>query len=208
MSSKFLLFVLPTLGATMLAVFFCSPAIAAGKVQVAGSASVGKAIAATYKASRKANVQLSPLVVVGHRRVPLPVALQVIKKGLTRPWTNDRNDTRIRCRLEPQAGSHFRKLHCEGNRHHVIRTNRLRTQLATAVNGAGGSIQAENVAFTKDINTSAVMGLLNKMPPADASYTFRVTDDNGKPVMAYVIKNGDLVHIYHYVYKNKHPGDD
>jgi hypothetical protein len=143
---------------------------------------------------------LPPITVYGHR-VPLPVALQIIKTGLKLPWTNNLNDTRIRCRVHKVTGSLFPNLYCESNRHHVKRMNRLHTALTTVESGAGGTISATLVVFEPHINVSALRGLLRKIPPAGASYTLRVTDDDGKPVLGYVIKNGEVAHIYHYVYK-------
>ncbi len=148
---------------------------------------------------------LPAMTVYGHR-LPLPVALQVIKKGLKLPWNNNLNDTRIRWRLESQAGSHFRTLWCERNRHHILRTNQLQTNLMTAAAAGNPANPLEGVpvstklGFSRPINVSALMGWLHKIPGPDASYTFRVTA-HGKPVAAYVIKDGELVHIYHYVYK-------
>jgi hypothetical protein len=149
-----------------------------------------------------------PAMTVYGNRLPLPVALQVIKKGLKLPWTNDLNDARIRCRLESQAGSHFRTLWCEGNRHHIFRTDHLATALITAEanapQGAPVSIESELGFSGNSINVSALMGLLHKIPMADASYTLRITA-HGKPVTEYVIKHGEVAHIYHYTYKKSKP---
>ena len=68
-----------------------------------------------------------------------------------------------------------------------------------------GDIPMEVARWTihKQIPRSTMAALLNKLPPADASYTLRVTGDNDKPVLDYIFKKGKLVHINHYVYKDK-----
>lgn len=44
------------------------------------------------------------------------------------------------------------------------------------------------------INRGALLKLLKKLPPANVSYTLRVTD-HGKVVAEYVFRHGDLVNI-------------
>lgn len=150
---------------------------------------------------QKAVKTLSPMVVNGHH-VPLVVQLQMIKNALKRPWTGDMSDTRLRCRIEQRTGSHFRKVRCEGNRHHIMRTNALRTAWQNA-EANGGSLPVQNVFFEGSINVSALMPLLKKVRPADASYTVQVNGKNGKPLLDYIFKNGQLVRIYHHVYNKK-----
>jgi hypothetical protein len=155
---------------------------------------------------QKAVKTLPPMVVNGHH-VPLVVQLQMIKKALKRPWTGDMSDTKLRCRVEQRTGSHFRTVRCEGNRHHIMRTNALRTALQNA--GAnGGSLPVESVFFEGAINASTLKPLLKKVRPADASYTLRVNGDNGKPLLDYIFKDGQLVRIYHHVYNNKQGTSD
>lgn len=151
-------------------------------------------------------MELAPITVHG-QHVPLLIELQTIKKGLKLPWTNDMSDTRIRCRIEHIVGSHFHMLYCESNLHHILRENWIHISLGNMLAAAAGDAPPfPGVVFKVKRNLSALLGLMHKLPPANASYTLRVTD-HGKPVIDYVIKNGELVHTYHYSYKKPASGN-
>ncbi|MGH8274386.1 MAG: hypothetical protein ACRES9_09095 [Gammaproteobacteria bacterium] len=156
-------------------------------------------------ASQQEVTNLSPLVVTG-RKIPLPVALQMIKAALKRPVSYRSQD--------------WHKLVCqfEGGRHHPptldCRTNCQRweqsmlyqgvhvsTQLCYAPISPGfisspGRIAATVAGWTdqQPINRGALLKLLKKLPPANSSYTLRVTD-HGKVVAEYVFKHGKLVSV-------------
>jgi hypothetical protein len=163
------------------------------------------------RAPAPGTINLQPLVVHGHH-FPLPIILQTIKTGLKLPWTNDINDTRIRCRFETDVGTHIGKtLWCETNRHHIMRTNSLQTALESgnAMHPTGGGRQLLPAAAGNALNgmlgahsvrPAALKHLLSKLPSTDSSYTLRITD-HGKPEVAYVVKDGELVKVIRYAKK-------
>lgn len=62
-------------------------------------------------------------------------------------------------------------------------------------------ITVGNFATSNKLSRSTLAPLLEKIPPANSSYTLQVTDDEGRPVLRYVISHGRIKHVYHYVYK-------
>src|SRR5699024_3224212 len=57
------------------------------------------------------------------------------------------------------------------------------------------------------VNPAALHALLDKLPPAGSSYTMRITD-HGKPLAAYVVKDGQLVKVIRYGDQNKQDKED
>lgn len=167
----------------------------------------------TMQVSQQA-VELSPIVVSG-QHMPFPVALQMIKKALSRPWSSARADRdKMVCRFEEMMGSHLQTLRCKTNAQYFRETEQTRMGMFLATSGAyGGGPTAMDIsrqietgaipimaevadwADSTPVNPGALKVLLAKLPPADSSYTLEVTD-HGKPVAAYVIKNGELVKVY------------
>lgn len=161
-------------------------------------------------------VNLSPIVVHGEH-MPLPVALQLYKKALTRPWSSHRAElNKLVCRWHTPMGTHMQSLFCMTNLQH----RHLRQGTTLAITNSLGKYDARgrpDAAIRHAFRAGAIPAILSKnqvttprstlapilktLPPANASYTLRVTNDQGKPVLDYIIKNGDLVHINHYVYK-------
>ncbi|MGH8274059.1 MAG: hypothetical protein ACRES9_07380 [Gammaproteobacteria bacterium] len=187
-------FILPAVAVAVLALTAFAPnAIAQTQAGTEG----GNASPPSTRAMRQVAKNLPPMTVEG-RSVPLPIALQVIKKGLKLPWTNNLNGYRIRCRITSQPGSHFPGLFCESNRQHIIRVRRL--HLALETDSSGTAIPAINFMFRREISVGPLLTLLHKIPSTHASYTLRVTD-HGKAAVDYVVKNGELVSIRRYVYK-------
>ncbi|MGH8162524.1 MAG: hypothetical protein ACRESR_10400 [Gammaproteobacteria bacterium] len=177
-----------------------------------------------YTITQKAT-KLSPITVYG-KHVPFPLALQLYKKALTRAWSSNPADlNKLVCKWQHETGTHFHTLYCRTNRQHQKLASA--TQLSWT-NGASeytntpgrhasalykalvnGQIPMQLAGFTtagKHIRRSSFEPLLKKLPPADSSYTLRVTD-HGKPLIDYVIKNGNLVHVYEYVYKKSKKGE-
>ncbi|MGH8274060.1 MAG: hypothetical protein ACRES9_07385 [Gammaproteobacteria bacterium] len=192
-------FILPAFVATLALTAFTPNALAQAQTQAAAQG--GSASLTLNPLVHQVARNLPPMVVEGHR-VPLPIALQVIKKGLKLPWTNNLNDYRIRCRVDSSDDSHLPVMYCESNHHHIVRVRRLREGLFNALAGVGGnSIPVEDVNSSFGVvRALPVLSLLHKIPSAHASYTLRVTD-HGKPAVDYVIKNGELVKIRHYAYQ-------
>ncbi|HEX5313445.1 MAG TPA: hypothetical protein VFX38_00855 [Gammaproteobacteria bacterium] len=163
--------------------------------------------------------KLSTITVSGVR-IPFPVALQLYKKALTRPWSNDPADAdKLVCHWQAELGTHLQTLQCMTNRAHQRRYQATQDALYLGQSECGndtvclsnkvlfgGGMSGRLAGFTtrNSIQRSAMAPLLAKLPPANASYTLRVMA-HGKPLIDYVIKDGDLVHVYHYAYKNAKP---
>ncbi|MGH8225095.1 MAG: hypothetical protein ACRER1_02935 [Gammaproteobacteria bacterium] len=149
---------------------------------------------------------LSPLVVTGHK-LYLPVALQMIKAALKR-HVNFRHENldKMVCQFTGITGTHFQTLDCRTNCQRWIQSEAVQgihvsSQLCdsgnSAVSIAGpGQMAVTVVNWTNQhiINRGALLELLKKLPPADSSYTLRITD-HGKVVAEYVFKNGELVSV-------------
>lgn len=160
-----------------------------------------------YQESQQA-VELSPIVVNG-QHMPFPIALQMIKKAISRPWSSARADRdKMVCRFEDMQGSYLQTLHCETNAQHekLREATQYGLFMATTVRNpacnlycvlAHGMTTLPVLEYVNDhwINRGALMSLLKKLPPADSSYTLRITD-HGKPIADYVIENGELVKIH------------
>lgn len=170
-----------------------------------GGTPSGGAASTTYVVSQK-NVNLSPVVVYG-QHLYFPVALQMVKKALTRPWSSNRKDLdKMVCNFVQMQNSHFQTLRCETNRQYFRMQDATQAALQKALSmGCGLNCVLENGMVglpgqlgdwmdQHPIHPGALKELLKKLPPANAGYTLRVTD-HGKPVLEYVIKNGDLVGI-------------
>lgn len=129
------------------------------------------------------------------QKIYLPVALQMVKKALKRPWSGDPKDAdKLVCRFETMTGSHFQTLRCQTNRQYFEQQDR--TQLGWLTAGAGGNLPTQLAGWLnqRTINPGALLELLKKLPPANASYTLRITS-HGKVVAEYVFRDGDLVSI-------------
>lgn len=163
-------------------------------------------------------VELSPIVVYGHH-FSFVAALQMYKKALTRSWSSDDADLdKLVCKWHARLGTHAQTLRCATNRQHLKQYDARQLALSNSSakvgpNGGGpaslyqalvnGALPLGLAGFSnqKHLDRSTFVPLLKKLPPANASYTLRITGDNDKPILDYVFKHGDLTHIYHYVYK-------
>lgn len=168
--------------------------------------------ATTYTVTQKA-VSLSPIKVYG-LHIPIPLALQLYKKALTRSWSANPADLdKMVCVWQRPVGTHFQTLYCRTNRQHQQLASA--TQLAwstpyarwlpgdttTAPQNNRVPLVLSGLTAQQSIRRSSLAPLFGKLPPANSSYTLRVTD-HGKPLFDYIVKHGNLVHIYEYVYKN------
>ncbi len=150
---------------------------------------------------------LSPLVVTGHK-LYLPVALQMIKKALKR-HVNFRHENldKMVCQFTGITGTHFQTLDCRTNCQRLIQSEAVQGfHISHQICGSGGNapdvvgtpgqmaMTVVNFTDQHPINRGALLELLKKLPPANSSYTLRVTD-HGKVVAEYVFKNGDLVSV-------------
>lgn len=153
-------------------------------------------------------VKLSPIVVSG-QRMPLPIALQLIRAALGRPWSSARADrNEMVCRFQMMLGSHLQALRCETNAQHQRVAERTQAGLfeARAETSAGCDLfcslttKAPPIAVIRyvdshPISRGAMEKLLKKLPPPGSSYTLRITQD-GKPVIEYVIRHGKVSRVY------------
>lgn len=151
----------------------------------------------TRTISQKA-VNLSPIVVHGHK-LYWPVVLQMIKNGLNRSFTNRPQDAdKLVCQFEAHRNAlDGTVLFCETNRRAWQYERALRSKRDAAMGGGSGSlpVSAGFEILHRRINRGDLLKLLKKLPPANASYTLRVTD-HGKLVAKYVFSHGNLVSIF------------
>lgn len=175
-----------------------------------------KSSSPVYTITQKAT-NMSPIIVYG-QHIPFPLALQLYKKALTQPWSSNPSDRhKLVCRWRAMVGTHLQTLMCQTNAQHEKLASA--TQLGWTNGGyAFGSsnrhpillafeagmipVVLANSTTQTPIRRGPAAALLAKLPPANASYTLRVTGKGGRPILDYVFKHGNLVHIYHYVYKN------
>lgn len=179
-----------------------------------GNSSAGKT---TYEVSEQ-KVKLSPIVVNGQRLI-LPLYLQMVKTALHRPWSPLQADkNKLVCRFQTMLGSRLHTLSCMTNGEHFKQQRDTQVALvnSTAMYSARGNDAAMRYALDNGqipvtianytnqhrISPGAIRTLLKKLPPAGSSYTLRVTD-HGKPVVDYVIKNGELKAIHRYDHQNQ-----
>ncbi|MGH8225694.1 MAG: hypothetical protein ACRER1_06045 [Gammaproteobacteria bacterium] len=153
------------------------------------------AAASTSKADQA--IWLSPLVVYGHK-IPMPVALQIIKGALKRHWSSAREDRNVLVCTTPQRlGTHLETLRCQTNEQHYREAQETQLHLAQMNQHAPLNVEVANwVNNHRTINVSVLRHLLSKLPSADASYTLQVKD-HGKIVTKYEFKKGKLVNVWH-----------
>jgi hypothetical protein len=162
---------------------------------------------APASASRPRDVtELQPIVVKGHK-IYLPVALQMIKAALKRPVNyRSENWDKLVCRFESPDGSRAgTTLRCDTEcelwaRNMAIQGVHVSSELC-GLKKAETGIAVAGWVRQRRINRGALMAVLSKLPPADSSYTLRVTE-HGKVVAEYVFKDGDLVHVYKANHEN------
>jgi hypothetical protein len=159
-------------------------------------------------------VNLSPIVVNG-QHMPFPIALQMVKTGLKRPWSAEPADrNKLVCRFEHIFASHLETLMCETNAQYFGNRTKVQSALLKGESTAyvdpktGETVSGLQVALERgyltgsvgefmdqhSINRGALMTILHYLPPAGSSYTLQVTD-HGKPILEYVIKDGELVKV-------------
>ncbi|MGH8127499.1 MAG: hypothetical protein ACRETC_03910 [Gammaproteobacteria bacterium] len=181
-----------------------------------GATQAGSEPSATYTVSQN-TTQLSPIVVNG-QRINFPLALEMIKSALHRPWSGSQADrNKLVCQFVDKMGTHFQRLSCMTNAAHFKRQDATQLALAPArspghPSGSNGllaglangqiPISIANWTNTHWINRGALLKVLKKLPPVGSSYTLRITE-HGKPVIDYVIKDGDLTAVHHYTYKDQ-----
>lgn len=169
----------------------------------------------TYTVSQQ-TVKLSPITVQGHPLI-LPLFLQIVKTALHRPvsfkW-KDRNT--LICRFRDMMGSHIQTLFCETNGQYYNLAEKTQLAINNASAEHGGSpdsafyealmsgqipVTIGNYTSQHPVSRGQMMTLLKKLPPAGSSYTLKVMD-HGKPAVDYVIKDGELEKVRHYIYKD------
>lgn len=169
----------------------------------------------------QSQVELSTIVVHGHH-FPFLAALQMYKKGLTRSWSTAPEDRdKLVCYWHTPVGTHFEYLYCATNRQHFKRYRRFQVALSAIPHplGSGAAllrglkqgripVNVASMTMHKQLSRSTVAPLLEKLPPANATYTLQVTGNKGRPVLRYVISHGQIKHVYHYIYKDGADEDD
>ncbi|MGH8161722.1 MAG: hypothetical protein ACRESR_06195 [Gammaproteobacteria bacterium] len=159
-------------------------------------------------------VNLSPIVVNG-QHFSFVATLQLIKKGLTRVWSGNPADAnKLVCQWYRPVGTHFQYLRCQTNQQHQKQARETQIGWGNAYRDHAGCVLCglesgevpvviAGVTTKHKLPRSSLAPLLAKLPPANASYTLRVTGKDHRPVLDYVFKKGDLVRIREYVYKKK-----
>lgn len=169
--------------------------------------SAGDMPAAAYREPQR-QVQLSPIVVNG-QHMPLPLALQMIRTALKRPWSSSRADRdKMVCRFEFMQGSHLQTLRCETNARHQqvaedtkfgflggLATRSVGCDLYCVLVNKAPPFPVMHYVDQHQISRGALLKLMKKLPPAGSSYTLRITD-HGKTVVEYVVKHGEISKIY------------
>lgn len=182
--------------AGILALVFSAVAVPRALAFAQNSGQRGGGASSTYTLSQK-SVNLSPIVVYGHR-LYWPAVLQIIKKGLTRSFSTQRKDAdKMVCQFEHHRSAiGGTSLACETNRSAWQYERALQSKQDAAMGGGSGVLDPSPgfIIVHSRINRGALLRLLKKLPPANASYTLRVTD-HGKVVAEYVFRHGDLVSI-------------
>lgn len=171
----------------------------ASLILAGGALAAGTPTPTTAHLSKTAKaVWLTPLVVNG-QRIPMPVALQMAKAALKRPWSSAAQDREVLvCRTPEATGSHIRVLRCQTNAAYFREEDATQTGLLLSLNGSHRVPweDVSNALNARAINASVLNSLLAKLPPADASYTLQVKD-HGKITAKYTFKKGRLVKVWH-----------
>lgn len=148
--------------------------------------------------------RLGRIVVVGNR-LPLPIALEVLKTALRSPWdTSWKDRNQIVCRFTQPLGSHIKDregLYCETNNDFFQRLYALHTGLESG--GPIAVVESSDQPETVDVDPARLRKLLAKVPPAGSTYTLEVTS-HGQVVSEWFMKKGQLVKVWHRNLKVKH----
>lgn len=129
-----------------------------------------------------------PMISVYGEKVPVPVALQLLKQALARPWSSRNKDRNlVVCRTEHEIGTLFYQIHCETNWEY----NRGALGIPATSYLSGPSV----IPFwfnNRRVNPASLHALLNKLPPVGSSYTLRIRN-HGKITSEWIFKKGRLV---------------
>ena len=152
------------------------------------------------------STKLGKILVVGHRiRIPAPIVFEIIKAGLSRPWSSaqrDRNE--VVCRFRYKLGSHLKDravLFCQTNDEHF--QGEARHFFLNHNNTILGPLAFEE--FQTDqmhlVDPNRLRRLMAKLPPVESRYELEVTH-HGHPVSEWFMNQGQLVKV---VYIKKRP---
>lgn len=140
---------------------------------------------------------LSPIVVDGDS-ISIPMALQMIKAALARPWSTAPADRyAIVCRILHTESLTSGVLHCETNaRHFGINAGMAGNGAAARTfTNAGAALQLGQWVNDHVTNPGELRSLLKRLPPPGSSYTLRLAGHGGNAV-DYVIAHGQVVAEY------------
>lgn len=177
-----------------------APALASGNTTSSSQGSkTGSQVSANHnhRTSADSSTWLEPIVVDG-TKVPMPVALQMIKNALHRPWSSDPNERDVLvCRTPQMLGSHMHTLRCETNDQYFKQQERTQLSLYLSSSHAQSSVTMAVANWTTShiVNPGALHHLLNKLPAAESSYTLRVKN-HGQVDAEYTFKKGRLIKIW------------
>ncbi|MGH8273050.1 MAG: hypothetical protein ACRES9_02160 [Gammaproteobacteria bacterium] len=155
--------------------------------------------------------KLHPIYVNGFR-LPLPIALQMVKKALSQPSSVSLKDRKkLLCRKLPQAGSHFSELRCftVGKQHLKAEDKKVHCYMNCLLSRENLAISVLRYVNNDSDRARLLNNLLAKVPAGDANYTLRVPERvplkenvQGGSVnlfyplfVTFVVQNGGLVDV-------------
>ena len=140
--------------------------------------------------ARHRPTRLHKITVTGHR-IPIPIALELLRTALSRPWETARKDqNRMVCRFTGSPGTRIMDhvgIWCETNMEFFLShdTGMIPVEIAND--------QPEGLA----INPNHLRRLFAKLPPPGTSYTLEVTH-HGRIVSEWFMHKGRLVKALHF----------
>jgi hypothetical protein len=157
--------------------------------------------------------KLRPIYVYA-MRLPLPIALQIMKKALVRKLQAHppANRLDLTCQKAKQVGTHLPSLHCGLNVNHHIKPEKLKVHCVTEhcqMNKGNFLVSVLRYVNSDAGRSRLLLSLLDKVPSISANYTLRVAGwvplrsytQGGSKVLnyplfiTYIVKNGELVAV-------------
>ncbi len=145
------------------------------------------------------STKLGKILVLGHRiQIPAPIVFEIIKAGLSRPWSSAPRDRNlVVCRFRYKLGSHLKDravLFCQTNNEHFQRE--ARHFFLNHRHTIQGPLTFEE--FQTDqmhlVDPNRLRRLMAKLPPVESRYELEVTY-HGHPVSEWFMNQGQLVKV-------------
>ncbi len=157
-----------------------------------------KALPVRHPARGKSHSTRLRKITVAGNRIPLPIALELLRTALSRPWeTAMKDQNRMVCRFGPMLGSHVldrQGLWCETNEEFFLAQDTGMIPMDVAQFQPGGLY----------VDPNRLKQLFAKLPPPGTSYTLEVTH-HGRIVSEWIIHKGHLVKALHFGKRGPRP---